>query len=58
MENVDGTFSKELSTPQKIMMGLALTSGLIAMLNMKLSDEDEDGELFYNKILTTRRSAT
>lgn len=50
VENVDGTFSKELSTPQKIMMGLALTSGLIAMLNMALSDEDEDGELFYNKI--------
>ena len=50
VENVDGTFSKELSTPQKIMMGLALTSGLIAMLNMAMSDEDEDGELFYNKI--------
>ena len=50
VENVDGTFSKELSTPQKIMMGLALTSGLVAMLNMAMSDEDEDGELFYNKI--------
>jgi len=50
VENMDGTFSKELSTPQKVIIGLALTSGLLAMINMALSDEDEDGELFYNKI--------
>ena len=50
VKNMDGTFSKELSNPQKIVMGLALTSGLLAMLNMAMSDEDEDGELFYNKI--------
>lgn len=50
VQNMDGTFSKQLSTPQKIVIGLALTSGLLAMLNMAMSDEDEDGELFYNKI--------
>jgi hypothetical protein len=50
VENMDGTFSKQLSTPQKIVIGLALTSGLLAMINMALSDKDEDGELFYNKI--------
>lgn len=50
VQNMDGTFSKQLSAPQKIVIGLALTSGLLAMLNMAMSDEDEDGELFYNKI--------
>ena len=50
VENPDGSISKQLSGPQRIVIGLGLASGMLAMLNMALSDEDEDGELFYNKI--------
>lgn len=50
VQNPDGTISKQLSGPQRIVIGLGLASGMLAMINMALSDEDEDGELFYNKI--------
>jgi hypothetical protein len=50
VENPDGSISKQLSGPQRIVIGLGLVSGMLAMINMALSDEDEDGELFYNKI--------
>lgn len=50
VENPDGTISKQLSGPQRMVIGLGLASGMLAMINMALSDEDEDGELFYNKI--------
>lgn len=50
VENPDGSISKQLSGPQRIVIGLGLASGMLAMINMALSDEDEDGELFYNKI--------
>ena len=50
VQNPDGTISKQLSGPQRIVIGLGLASGMLAMINMALSDEDEDGVLFYNKI--------
>ena len=50
VENPDGSISKQLSGPQRIVIGLGLASGMLAMINMALSDEDEDGVLFYNKI--------
>ena len=30
--------------------GLSLISGMLTAINLGLSEEDEDGELFYNKI--------
>jgi hypothetical protein len=50
VQNPDGSIRKQLSGPQRIIIGLGLVSGMLAMINMAMSDEDEDGELFYNKI--------
>jgi hypothetical protein len=41
---------QRLNSAQKLAGGLSLLSGMLAMINIALSDEDEDGELFYNKI--------
>ena len=39
-----------LNAAQKMAGGLSLISGMLTAINLALSDEDEDGELFYNKI--------
>ena len=41
---------KRLNAAQKLAFGLSLTSGMLAAVNMAMSDEDEDGVLFYSKI--------
>lgn len=41
---------QRINSAQKMAMGLSLLSGMLAMINISMSDEDEDGELFYNKI--------
>lgn len=38
------------TTAQKAAGGMVIMSGLLTLLNRASSDEDEDGELFYNKI--------
>jgi len=38
------------TTAQKAAGGMVILSGLLTLLNRASSDEDEDGELFYNKI--------
>lgn len=50
VENPDGSISKQLNGAQRLAIGLSLASAMLALINMGLSDEDEDGELFYNKI--------
>jgi hypothetical protein len=44
------SWHKRVTTPQKIAFGMTTLSALSTMLNLAMSDEDEDGELFYNKI--------
>jgi hypothetical protein len=44
------SWHKRLNAAQKLAFGLSLTSGMLAAVNMAMSDEDEDGILFYNKI--------
>ena len=39
-----------LNSAQKMAAGLSLISGMLTAINLGLSEEDEDGELFYNKI--------
>ena len=39
-----------LNAAQKMAAGLSLITGMLTMINLGLSEEDEDGELFYNKI--------
>ena len=39
-----------LNAAQKMAAGLSLITGMLTMINLGMSEEDEDGELFYNKI--------
>jgi len=39
-----------LNAAQKMAFGLSLTTGMLTAINIAMSDEDEDGVLFYNKI--------
>jgi|MDSZ01.2.fsa_nt_gb hypothetical protein len=44
------SWHKRVTTPQKIAFGMTTFSAMATMLNLAMSDEDKDGELFYNKI--------
>jgi len=46
------TWHKRVSTPQKIAFGMATFSGLMTMINLAMSgsDDEGDGEMWYNKI--------
>lgn len=44
------SWHKRVTTPQKIAFGMTTFSAMATMINLAMSDEDEDGELFYNKI--------
>jgi hypothetical protein len=46
------SWHKRVSTPQKIAFSMSLLSGLITLVNLAMSgnDEEGDGELWYNKI--------
>lgn len=49
----DGTqraFKDRFNNAQKMAASLTVFSGMAAMLALAMSDEDEDGELYYNKI--------
>lgn len=49
----DGTnreWYERANTAQIMAAGLSLFSGMVAMMNAGMSDEDEDGVLFYDKI--------
>ena len=46
----DPKWYDRVSTPQKIAAGMSILGGLQTMMNIAMSDEDEDGELWYNKI--------
>lgn len=49
----DGTkreFKDRFNNAQKMAAALTIFSGMAAMLALGMSDEDEDGELYYNKI--------
>ena len=49
----DGTqraFKDRFNNAQKMAGALTVFSGMAAMLALAMSDEDEDGELYYNKI--------
>lgn len=46
----DGSIKKSLNGGQKIALSMAAFSSVVAMLNQAISDDDEDGESFYNKI--------
>ena len=48
--NDDGTISTSLNYAQKVAIGIVAFSALMQMLNQGLSDEDEDGESFFDKI--------
>ena len=41
---------KRLNAAQKMAFGLSLTTGMLTMINMAMSDDDEDGVSFYEKI--------
>ena len=41
---------QRLNSAQKLAMGMSAISSLLTLINISTSDEDEDGELFYNKI--------
>jgi hypothetical protein len=41
---------KRLNAAQKMAFGLSLTTGMLTMVNMAMSDDDEDGVSFYEKI--------
>jgi hypothetical protein len=49
-DGVTREWYERINNAQKITAGLSLMSGMLAMVNMGLSDEDEDGVLFYSKI--------
>ena len=52
-QKADGTTRKgreRITTPQKLAGGMVLFNSMLTMLNIALSDRDEDDELFYNKI--------
>jgi len=44
------SWHKRLNAAQKMAFGLSLMTGMLTMINMAMSDEDEDGVLFYKKI--------
>ena len=44
------SWHKRVTTPQKIAFGMTTFSAMATMINLAMSDEDKDGELFYNKI--------
>lgn len=44
------SWHKRLNAAQKMAFGLSLTTGMLTAINLAMSDEDEDGVLFYNKI--------
>jgi len=44
------SWHKRLNASQKMAFGLSLTTGMLTAINIAMSDEDEDGVLFYNKI--------
>ena len=44
------SWHKRLNGAQKMAFGLSLTTGMLTAINLAMSDEDEDGVLFYNKI--------
>lgn len=41
---------QRMNSAQKLAIGLSTITSMLTMINISLSDEDEDGELFYNKI--------
>ena len=43
-------WKKRVTAPRKLAAGMVLLSAMQTMINMALSDRDEDDELFYNKI--------
>lgn len=49
-QGVKREFKDRITTAQKIAFGMTVFAGLLAMANRGLSDEDEDGKLFYDKI--------
>lgn len=52
-QKADGTMRKgreRITTPQKLAGSMVLFNAMLTMLNIALSDKDEDDELFYNKI--------
>jgi len=44
------SWHKRLNAAQKMAFGLSLTTGMLTAINLAMSEEDEDGVLFYNKI--------
>lgn len=44
------SWHKRLNASQKMAFGLSLTTGMLTAINLAMSEEDEDGVLFYNKI--------
>ena len=44
------SWHNRLNAAQKMAFGLSLTTGMLTAINLAMSDEDEDGVLFYNKI--------
>lgn len=46
----DGSIKYGLNRGQKMALGIMVFAGVIAAFNRELSAEDEDGELFYDKI--------
>jgi len=45
-----GNTSKGLNKAQKLAAGMAVFSGMLTYLNIAMSEEDDDGVLFYTKI--------
>jgi len=44
------SWHKRLNGAQKMAFGLSLTTGMLTMINIAMSDDDEDGVSFYEKI--------
>jgi len=44
------SWHKRLNGAQKMAFGLTLTTGMLTMINMAMSEDDEDGVSFYEKI--------
>jgi len=44
------SFYERTNNAQRAAVGLVLTNAMLTMINLAMSDEDDDGELFYNKI--------
>ena len=49
-DGADRTTWERINNAQKVVMALTVFNGMLTAVNMALSDEDEDGELIYNKI--------